>query len=50
MLTPFGPFAGPNLSVGVDTSSKGERQGEAFVTGARCIPKVGLDEVRLSAR
>ena len=34
MLTPFGPFADPNLPVGVDTSSKGERQGGAFVTGA----------------
>ena len=31
---PFGPFAGPNLPVGVDTSSKGERHCEVFAAGA----------------
>src|SRR3984885_2500059 len=31
---PFGPFAELNLSLGVDTSSKGERHCEAFATGA----------------
>ena len=30
---PFGPLAGPNLSVGVDTSSKGERHCAAFACG-----------------
>ena len=31
---PFGPFAGPNLSIGVDTSSNGERHCEVFAAGA----------------
>src|SRR5271154_3474525 len=38
-LTPLGPLAGPNPLLGVDTSSKGERNCAALAAGGSVAPR-----------